>query len=265
MEAKLLRIGFHNFLCYSKILLLVFFPTVAIGQARFNTVIYESDNPHERSTVNRFNVELETYHLVDSLKQVKNPIDMPGDTIQISTDGSMLQKLRQTASAQVLYYESLIDSLMFENFKLKMDLAVIKRRINDFPISKDYNENLSSGIRGKYNPNDDLTIESLIAEIQKNGIKHPKIVLAQAILETGWFKSRVCHTHNNLFGLRQPWDGEYFRFERWQDSVKAYRTKVQYKYRGGPYLQWLKDLGYAEDPNYTDKLKILLYGPLKTY
>ena len=46
-----------------------------------------------------------------------------------------------------------------------------------------------------YNPTTDqpeLTITNLIAEIRKNNIKHPKIVLAQAILETGWFKSSVC-------------------------------------------------------------------------
>ena len=32
-----------------------------------------------------------------------------------------------------------------------------------------------------------LTIPNLMAEIRRNNIKYPKVVLAQAILETGWF------------------------------------------------------------------------------
>ena len=31
-----------------------------------------------------------------------------------------------------------------------------------------------------------------------------KIVLAQAILETGWFRSSVCRNKHNLFGLTNP-------------------------------------------------------------
>ena len=95
-----------------------------------------------------------------------------------------------------------------------------------------------------------LTIQNLIAEIEKNGIKYPKIVLAQAILETGWFKSSVCRNKHNLFGLTNPRTGKYYEFNHWTESVKAYYTKVQYRYKGGNYLLWLKKIGYAEDPGY---------------
>lgn len=95
-----------------------------------------------------------------------------------------------------------------------------------------------------------LTIQNLIAEIEKNGIKYPKIVLAQAILETGWFKSPVCCNKHNLFGLTNPRTGKYYEFNHWTESVKAYYTKVQYRYKGGNYLLWLKKIGYAEDPGY---------------
>ena len=95
-----------------------------------------------------------------------------------------------------------------------------------------------------------LTIKNLIAEIEKNGIKYPKIVLAQAILETGWFKSPVCRNKHNLFGLTNPRTGKYYEFNHWTESVKAYYTKVQYRYKGGNYLLWLKKIGYAEDPGY---------------
>ncbi len=96
----------------------------------------------------------------------------------------------------------------------------------------------------------ELTIPNLLAEIKKNGIKYPKIVLAQAILETGWFKSSVCRSKHNLFGLTNPRTKTYYEFNHWTESVKAYYTKVQYRYSGGNYLLWLKKIGYAEDKGY---------------
>ena len=95
-----------------------------------------------------------------------------------------------------------------------------------------------------------LTIPNLYKEIIRNGILYPKIVLAQAILETGWFRSSVCMNKHNLFGLTNPRTGKYYEFNHWTESVRAYYTKVQYKYKGGNYLLWLEDIGYAEDPNY---------------
>ena len=96
----------------------------------------------------------------------------------------------------------------------------------------------------------ELTIPNLLAEIKKNNIKYPKIVLAQAILETGWFKSSVCRNKHNLFGLTNPRTKTYYEFNHWTESVKAYYDKVQYRYKGGNYLLWLRDIGYAEDRGY---------------
>ena len=96
----------------------------------------------------------------------------------------------------------------------------------------------------------ELTIPNLYQEIIRNGIQHPRIVLAQAILETGWFRSPLCRNRHNLFGLTNPKTGKYYEFNHWTESVRAYYTKVQYKYRGGNYLLWLRDIGYAEDPRY---------------
>lgn len=96
----------------------------------------------------------------------------------------------------------------------------------------------------------ELTIHNLYKEIIRNGIRHPKIVLAQAILETGWFRSKACRHRNNLFGLTNPRTGRYYKFGHWTESVRAYYTKVQYRYSDGNYLLWLRDIGYAEDPNY---------------
>lgn len=96
----------------------------------------------------------------------------------------------------------------------------------------------------------ELTIPNLYKEIIRNGILYPKIVLAQAILDTGWFRSSVCRNKHNLFGLTNPRTGKYYEFNHWTESVRAYYTKVQYKYKGGSYLLWLDEIGYAEEPDY---------------
>lgn len=113
----------------------------------------------------------------------------------------------------------------------------------------------NGGVKTLYRENEcrtlpELTIPNLLAEIKKNNIKYPKIVLAQAILETGWFKSSVCRNKHNLFGLTNPRTKEYYEFNHWTESVKAYYTKVQYRYKSGNYLLWLRDIGYAEDKGY---------------
>ena len=98
----------------------------------------------------------------------------------------------------------------------------------------------------------ELTIPNLYKEIIRNGILYPKIVLAQAILETGWFRSSVCLNKHNLFGLTNPRTGKYYEFNHWTESVRAYYTKVQYKYKGGNYLLWLDEIGYAEEQKYIE-------------
>ena len=98
----------------------------------------------------------------------------------------------------------------------------------------------------------ELTIPNLYKEIIRNGILYPKIVLAQAILETGWFRSSVCRNKHNLFGLTNPRTGKYYEFNHWTESVRAYYTKVQYKYKGGNYLLWLDEIGYAEEQKYIE-------------
>lgn len=104
----------------------------------------------------------------------------------------------------------------------------------------------------------ELTIPNLYQEIIRNGIQHPRIVLAQAILETGWFRSPLCRNRHNLFGLTNPKTGKYYEFNHWTESVRAYYTKVQYKYKGGNYLLWLRNIGYAEDPRYVrEVIKVL--------
>ena len=104
-------------------------------------------------------------------------------------------------------------------------------------------------------PDRKLNISNLAEVLEAYHVKYPRIVIAQALLETGYFTSRVCWDCKNLFGLRRPSDGSYYKFDHWEESVKAYRDYVQYKYKGGNYLQFLDRIGYAEDKTYTMKVR----------
>lgn len=85
-------------------------------------------------------------------------------------------------------------------------------------------------------------------------IPHPKIVYAQAILETGWFTSKGCTKDNNLFGL---YKGKHHKkYTHWKESVRDYKKFISSKYiPPEDYYMFLKRINYAEDPNYNAKLK----------
>lgn len=101
-----------------------------------------------------------------------------------------------------------------------------------------------------------LNDANLMKELIRQGVKHPEIVLAQAQLETGFYRSSVCKQYNNLFGLCHK--NGYYKFNNWKESVAAYRDYVQYRYKGGDYFDFLERMGYAEEPRYTQYVKSLL-------
>lgn len=131
--------------------------------------------------------------------------------------------------------------------------------LNDY--INEYNEKLDALLgRERYNNSDDhpeLTVANLYSELKRQGLKHPKIVLAQAILESGWFRSDLTRTHNNIFGIRTR-RGPYQRFDSWVDCVSGYKNLVQYKFKGRTqteYYAFLKSIGYASDRKYIYKVR----------
>jgi len=89
------------------------------------------------------------------------------------------------------------------------------------------------------------TKEQVLAEILRQGLPHADIVLAQARLESGNFKSRLTRTHNNIFGIRHG--KKYARYARWQDCVADYKRCIASRYKGGCYYAFLVRIGYAQD------------------
>lgn len=101
--------------------------------------------------------------------------------------------------------------------------------------------------------------EGLIEALEYYNIHHREIVYAQAILETGHFKSKGCRKDHNLFGLRGS--RGYCKYQHWSESVKAYKEKIQSRYRPGEdYYKFLKRIHYAENPQYINILKRIVNG-----
>ena len=101
-------------------------------------------------------------------------------------------------------------------------------------------------------PNDSLVLQACAYY----GLKHDTIILTQAKLETGNYKSYQCRVNNNLFGLYNSAEGDYYKFNHWSESVEAYKKWIQYRLKDKEdYYFFLSRIGYAEDPDYIAKLK----------
>ncbi len=98
-----------------------------------------------------------------------------------------------------------------------------------------------------------LNETNLRDELIKNNIPHANIVLAQAKLETGNFKSDLVCTHQNIFGLKKG--NRYRRYSHWTECVEDYKKCISNRYSGGSYYAFLNRIGYASHPNYTGLLK----------
>lgn len=106
-------------------------------------------------------------------------------------------------------------------------------------------------------------------EILANDIKFPDVVMAQAILESGSFTSKLAKHNNNLFGMRFPKVREttavgqrygYARYLSWKDSVKDYKLWQEVLFRKYPnmtrsqYMSYIKKM-YSQTSNYISLVK----------
>lgn len=85
------------------------------------------------------------------------------------------------------------------------------------------------------------------------GIKHPAIVLKQAIVESANLKYKPAQRSNNYFGMLNN-RGKLMQFINIEESINWYKTKIQSRYLGGDYFKFLSHIGYASDPRYKQKV-----------
>lgn len=97
------------------------------------------------------------------------------------------------------------------------------------------------------------TKADVLKELHRQQVPHANIVLAQARLESGNFKSDFYKRTNNLFGLKKG--KKYKEYPHWRKSIEDYRLRISKRYQGGSYYAFLDRMGYAENPNYIKLLK----------
>ena len=87
-------------------------------------------------------------------------------------------------------------------------------------------------------------------------VKHAKIVLAQAKLESGNFTSSHYKKRNNFLGLYNSKRKEYYKFNHWTDCIQGYKDMVEYKLRDNEnYYNFLRRIKYATSENYIRQIK----------
>lgn len=114
-------------------------------------------------------------------------------------------------------------------------------------------------------------MEEVNEEVLYNTLKHydfpsPAIITAQAVLESGNFKSKLCKDNNNLFGLYNSRTMSYFKFDSWISCVFAYKQFILSRYDPEEdYYRFLDRIGYAEDSLYESKVKELELDIINKY
>ena len=108
--------------------------------------------------------------------------------------------------------------------------------------------------------------DSVFTYIVELNIKHPDVVLKQAKIESGNFKSKVFLENNNMFGFKKAFkrantqidtNRGYAVYDSWQECVIDYALYQTYSAKNLGREEYIIFLGkhYAEDPNYKNLIR----------
>lgn len=117
---------------------------------------------------------------------------------------------------------------------------------------------------------DEFSEEKLLEYLEQINVKFSDIVFAQAVLESGNFKSKIFLTNNNLFGMKlaakrptlaKGVEFDHAFYDSWRDCVLDYAF-YQARYLSNiktreDYFRYL-EANYAEDPQYLHKVQKLI-------
>jgi hypothetical protein len=115
-----------------------------------------------------------------------------------------------------------------------------------------------------------ISIDNLAAELQRQGILHWRVVLAQAVVEAGWdFSSTLYRSTNNFIGMRVPGSrpstrigqhNGYSAYAAWQDCVADIKIWQDHFWKGGTRDEYIAKLHrvWAQSPDYSAHLHRLV-------
>jgi hypothetical protein len=107
-----------------------------------------------------------------------------------------------------------------------------------------------------------VKMQRVYDSIKSAGIRHPEVVMAQCIQETGWLNcNRCCLSSNNIFGFYNK-SKKCMKFNSQSECIAYYKKwqdkrydKWKNKYPGKDYFHFLKSVGYATGDKYNAELK----------
>ena len=117
---------------------------------------------------------------------------------------------------------------------------------------------------------DPFTKDKLVVMLKELNIKFPHIAMAQSMIETGQWKSKIFKQNNNLFGMKEAkfrittaggTQDNHAYYIHWRESVYDYAF-YQCRYLSNidteaKYFEYLQ-ASYAEDPNYVNSIKAII-------
>jgi uncharacterized FlgJ-related protein len=117
-----------------------------------------------------------------------------------------------------------------------------------------------------------ITHENFYEKLVEYEIKHPDVVFAQAVLESGNFTSKLFKTQNNLFGMKLPYKRKttavgknksgYAKYNTIDDSIYDYFLFQEYAMRKREMnkKEYISYIGrnYAHDKFYVQKLNKII-------
>ena len=148
-----------------------------------------------------------------------------------------------------------------------------------FLVKKSQRYTTKSELVNLYTPAEKSVYTAWCEYLSALGIKFPKVVAAQLVLETGYFSSKIFKENHNGFGMKMHKRGRakgvkngHAYYDSFKDSILDYRTYQQmilakakeqgYKINSEEDYLWLLDnlphcrnCRYAEDISYTKKLR----------
>lgn len=144
--------------------------------------------------------------------------------------------------------------------------VVVGKSIYDKPVKDITKEQIVQEIPFKEQIVQEISFEdSVYNYILKLNIQHPEVVLRQARIESGNFKSRIFLENNNMFGMKMPnkrpnmvsgINRGYAVYNNWKESVIDYALYQVYSGKNLSKENYIKMLNnnYVEDTEYLNKL-----------
>jgi len=173
-----------------------------------------------------------------------------------------------TFDKNTLTYNKIFQLSRFVKLALLFITSILLLGVSSGPVKKEYITDTEKILI--IEEHNSFNEDKLIEEISKLNFKFPYIILAQAILETGHFESKIFVENNNLFGMKEArvrlnlakgTQYGHAYYDNWKESVSDYAlwySTFAYKCKSEKQLYKLLNKQYAEATYYPQALQRII-------